>query len=182
MLSTMLFDRPEVFEDVVKVADLAQKYTPNRMLAPALTPTLMPEEQEEVVVRSIGETEKPTVAAPAEETPKIIQVGRYQAYYDPEIDKLVDVKTGRPFDVGSAEETSERGTITIGGREAYLDTKTNEYKDAKTGEVISNYAEGGSVQRLRNGGQARMSGPRRSGNIPRRVTLADLARYYGEGR
>lgn len=158
MLSKMMFDRPEMPETAVKVADLYKKYAPSRVVAPGLTPVLMPEEQEEPVVRSASEEAALAAkAAPAAQEgagPEIIQVGRFKAYYDPTIDKLVDVETGQPFDIGDGDvgEATETGTVMYNGREAYVDPKTGEYKDAKTGKVLAK-ARGGSVQRLNKGGQ-----------------------------
>lgn len=161
MLSKMMFDRPEMPETAVKVADLYKKYAPSRVVAPGLTPVLMPEEQEEPVVRSAGEEVAAPAAAPAAPAaategagPEIIQVGRFKAYYDPSIDKLVNVETGQPFDIGEADagEAAETGTVMYNGREAYVDPETGEYKDVKTGKVLAK-ARGGSVQRLKKGGQ-----------------------------
>jgi hypothetical protein len=47
----------------------------------------------------------------------------------------------------------EEGSVMMGDRAVVVDASTGQYKDAATGEIVSNFAEGGSVQQLKKGGQ-----------------------------
>jgi len=78
-------------------------------------------------------------------------------------------EVGIPEEVPT-EETPEEGTVMMGDRAVVFDASTGQYKDAATGEIVSNFAEGGSVQQLKKGGP-----PRRG------YDYANAARTVGQG-
>jgi hypothetical protein len=78
-------------------------------------------------------------------------------------------EAGIPEEVPT-EEMPEEGTVMMGDRAVVFDASTGQYKDAATGEIVSNFAEGGSVQQLKKGGQ-----PRRG------YDYANAARTVGQG-
>jgi hypothetical protein len=94
-LSKFMFDRPAIGGDI---ADLAEKYLPERVLAPGLIPTLVPEAREEPVLASEGErVAVAPVAEVAAEVPikGLTMFGDKAVEYDPETDTFVELATGR---------------------------------------------------------------------------------------
>jgi hypothetical protein len=94
-LSKVLFDRPAIGGDIT---DLAEKYLPERVLAPGLIPTLVPEAREEPVLASEGErVAVAPVAEVAAEVPikGVTMFGDKAVEYDPETDTFVELATGR---------------------------------------------------------------------------------------
>jgi hypothetical protein len=94
-LSKFMFDRPAIGGDI---ADLAEKYLPERVLAPGLIPTLVPEAREEPVLASEGErVAVAPVAEVAAEVPikGVTMFGDKAVEYDPETDTFVELATGR---------------------------------------------------------------------------------------
>jgi hypothetical protein len=98
-LSKFMFDRPTVGG---KIADLADKYLPQRVLAPGLTPTLVPEAREEPVLASPDEVAvaERVAAAPVAEAAPVsekgaVMFGDKAVEYDPETDTFVELATGR---------------------------------------------------------------------------------------
>jgi hypothetical protein len=94
-LSKFMFDRPTIGGDI---ADLTEKYLPERVLAPGLIPTLVPEAREEPVLAS--EVERVAVAPVAEvaaevPTKGVTMFGDKAVEYDPETDTFVELATGR---------------------------------------------------------------------------------------
>ena len=99
-LSKLMFDRPAVGG---KIADLGEKYLPQRVLAPGLIPTLVPEAREEPVLASeaeVASAQRAAVAPVAEvaaPVPKegVTMFGDKAVEYDPETDTFVELETGR---------------------------------------------------------------------------------------
>lgn len=95
-LSKFMFDRPAIGGNI---ADLVEKYTPDRVLAPGLIPTLVPEAREEPVLASPTEVAPVVEAAVAEAAPipeeGAVMFGDKAVEYDPETDTFVELATGR---------------------------------------------------------------------------------------
>jgi hypothetical protein len=95
-LSKFMFDRPAIGGNI---ADLVEKYTPDRVLAPGLIPTLVPEAREEPVLASDAEVAPVVEAAVAEAAPipkeGAVMFGDKAIEYDPETDTFVELATGR---------------------------------------------------------------------------------------
>jgi hypothetical protein len=95
-LSKFMFDRPAIGGNI---ADLVEKYTPDRVLAPGLIPTLVPEAREEPVLASPTEVAPVVEAAVAEAAPipeeGTVMLGDKAVEYDPETDTFVELATGR---------------------------------------------------------------------------------------
>ena len=99
-LSKFMFDRPSVGGNI---ADLAEKYAPQRVLAPGLIPTLVPEAREEPVLASpdeVAAAQRAAVAPVAEvaaEVPEegVTMFGDKAVQYDPETDTYIELATGR---------------------------------------------------------------------------------------
>ena len=95
-MSKFMFDRPAVGGNI---ADLIEKYTPDRVLAPGLIPTLMPEAREAPVIASPTEVAPVVEAAVAEAAPipkeGAVMFGDKAVEYDPETDTFVELATGR---------------------------------------------------------------------------------------
>ena len=104
-MSKFMFDRPAVGGNI---ADLAEKYSPRRVLAPGLIPTLVPETREEPVLASEAEVAAAPVAEVAPDE-GILKIGDVTAKYDPETNTYVDLATGRRakelVDLLNTEET-----------------------------------------------------------------------------
>lgn len=104
-LSKFMFDRPAVGGNI---ADLVEKYTPDRVLAPGLIPTLVPEAREEPVLASPGEVVAPqavaTEAAAVEEVPLqgTITDPRTGRQMELRGDRLFYVDTGEPADIDTS--------------------------------------------------------------------------------
>lgn len=75
-----------------------------------------------------------------------------------------------PVEEAASEELPEEGTVMMGDRAVVFDAPTGQYKDATTGEIVSNFAEGGPVK-LRKGGQPKKQG----------YDYANAARTFGQG-
>jgi hypothetical protein len=164
-LSKFLFDRPEFMKSAANLADLTgkYKYVPDRLVAPALMPVLMPEGQDDPVVASRAD-----IAVAAQ---KAAETAAAQAAAE----KAATAETAP-----AAKEVPLKGTVTDprtgrlmelrGNRLFYTDT--NEPADIDLDPLLSRsnpagMRRGGTVQAFRNGGG---------------VTLADLAQYYGMRR
>lgn len=103
-LSKFMFDRPAIGGNI---ADLAEKYGPQRVLAPGLIPMLVPDAREEPVLASEAEVaaaERAAVAPVAEAEvveaapiPEdgVVMFGDKAIEYDPETDTFVELATGR---------------------------------------------------------------------------------------
>jgi hypothetical protein len=93
-LSKFMFDRPSVGG---KIADLGEKYLPQRVLAPGLIPTLVPEAREEPVLASPDEVVAVAPVAEAAPVPEegAVMFGDKAIEYDPETDTFVELATGR---------------------------------------------------------------------------------------
>jgi hypothetical protein len=160
-LSKFFFDRPEIMKSAANLADLTgkYKYVPDRLVAPALMPVLMPEGRDDPVVASradiavaaqkAAETAAAQAAAEkaaAEETKKVPLEGT-----------VTDPRTGRLMKIR-------------GNRFYYIDN--DEPSDIDLDPLLSRSDpagkyRGGTVRPFRNGGKA---------------TIADMARHYGARR
>lgn len=104
-LSKFMFDRPSVGG---KIADLGEKYLPQRVLAPGLIPTLVPEAREEPVLASPDEVVVPQAAAT--EAVAVEEVPLQGTITDPRTgrqmelrgDRLFYVDTGEPADIDTS--------------------------------------------------------------------------------
>jgi hypothetical protein len=148
-LSKFMFDRPDVGG---KIADLGEKYLPQRVLAPGLIPTLVPEAREEPVLASEAEVAAAERAA--------AQAAALSAETDvvPIKGTLTYPRTGRQMELR-------------GDRLFYVDT--GEPADIDTSPLLDRsdpargMYRGGTVQAFNKGGKA---------------TIADMARHYGARR
>jgi hypothetical protein len=152
-LSKFMFDRPDVGG---KIADLGEKYLPQRVLAPGLIPTLVPEAREEPVLASPDEVAAAERAA-AERA--AAQAAAAQAEEAAPLEGTVtDPRTGRQM-------------VLRGDRLFYVDT--GEPADIDTSRLLDRSDpalgryRGGRVQPFKKGGKAR---------------IADMARHYGARR
>jgi hypothetical protein len=149
-LSKMLFDRPAVGG---KIADLAEKYSPQRVLAPGLIPTLVPEAREEPVLASPEE-----VAAAQAAAAQAAAAQAAETEVVPLKGTITDPRTGRQMELR-------------GDRLFYVDT--GEPADIDTSPLLDRsdpalgMYRGGRVQAFKTGGMA---------------SIADLARHYGMRR
>jgi hypothetical protein len=153
-LSKMLFDRPAVGG---KIADLAEKYSPQRVLAPGLIPTLVPEAREEPVLASPEEVAAAEKAA-AEKAAAAQAAAAAETEEVPLKGTITDPRTGRQMELR-------------GDRLFYVDT--GEPADIDTSRLLDRSDpalgryRGGRVQAFKTGGRA---------------TIADMARHYGARR
>ena len=166
ILSNFLFDRPEVLKSAANLADLTgkYKYVPDRLVAPALMPVLMPEGQDDPVVASRAD-----IAVAAQ---KAAETAAAQAAAE----KAATAETAP-----ATKEVSLKGTVTdprtgrlmeLRGNRFYY-TDTNELSDIDPDPLLSRsdpargMYRGGRVPAFKTGGRA---------------TIADMARHYGARR
>ena len=160
-LSKFLFDRPEFMKSAANLADLTgkYKYVPDRLVAPALMPVLMPEGRDDPVVASradiavaaqkAAETAAAQAAsekAAAEETKKVPLEGTVT---DPRTGRLMKIRGNRFYYIDN-DEPSDIDLDPLLSRS----------------DPVGKY-RGGTVRPFRNGGKA---------------TIADMARHYGARR
>jgi hypothetical protein len=162
ILSNFLFDRPEILKSAANLTDLTgkYKYVPDRLVAPALMPVLMPEGQDDPVVATRAEraaaeraaAEKAAAAerAAAEKAAAAERASLEGTITDPRTGRLMKLRGGRLFYVDTGEPA---------------DIDTSRLLD-RSDPALGRY-RGGSVQAFRNGGMA---------------SIADLARHYGMRR
>jgi hypothetical protein len=132
-LSKFMFDRPSVGG---KIADLGEKYLPQRVLAPGLIPTLVPEAREEPVLASPDEVVVVPQAA-ATEAAAIEEV--------PLQGTITDPRTGRQMEL-----RGDRLFYTDNGEPADIDTsRLLDRSDPALGKY-----RGGRVQPFKKGGKA----------------------------
>jgi hypothetical protein len=156
-LSKFMFDRPAIGGTI---ADLADKYSPQRVLAPGLIPTLVPEAREEPVLASEAEV---AAAERAAVERAAAQAAAAQA---------------AAAQAEAAKEGTEDTIYTYNGVKSKFDPVAKEFYDITdpsyrvkkledfTPPPVGKY-RGGTVQAFRNGGMA---------------SIADLARHYGMRR
>jgi len=156
-LSKFMFDRPAIGGTI---ADLGEKYLPQRVLAPGLIPTLVPEAREEPVLASEAEV---AAAERAAAQAAAAQAAAAQA---------------EAAKAEAAKEGTEDTIYTYNGVKSKFDPVTKEFYDITdpsyrvkkledfTPPPVGKY-RGGTVQAFRNGGMA---------------SIADLARHYGMRR
>ena len=160
-LSKFFFDRPEIMKSAANLADLTgkYKYVPDRLVAPALMPVLMPEGRDDPVVASradiavaaqkAAETAAAQAAsekAAAEETKKVPLEGTVT---DPRTGRLMKIRGNRFYYIDN-DEPSDIDLDPLLSRS----------------DPVGKY-RGGTVRPFRNGGKA---------------TIADMARHYGARR
>ena len=165
-LSKFLFDRPEFTKSAANLADLTgkYKYVPDRLVAPALMPVLMPEGRDDPVVASRAD-----IAVAAQ---KAAETAAAQA---------VAEKAATAETAPAAKEVPLKGTITdprtgrtmvLRGNRFYY-TDNDELSDIDPDPLLNRsdpalgMYRGGTVQAFRNGGKA---------------SIADMARHYGMRR
>ena len=148
-LSKFMFDRPTVGG---KIADLGEKYLPQRVLAPGLIPTLVPEAREEPVLASEAEVAAAERAAAQRAAAEAAAA-----------------------EAAAAQEGTEDTIYTYNGVKSKFDPVAKEFYDISdpsyrvkkledfTPPPMGKY-RGGTVQAFKNGGMA---------------SIADLARHYG---
>jgi hypothetical protein len=179
-------------QKVQAATDLAQKYGPQGMAAlrvvnPAL---IQPQMDPASTVEVFNAEEQPTPEGYIAQFPNV-EMGspdalRLEKFYGaPEAASTLNLDAFRPAQPvagpagGVTVTPSADGKVYLDGREVYFDPDAQEYMDVETNEIVQGYARGGIVQApiaLRSGGRVPAY------NMGGRVTLADLARYYGMGR
>ncbi len=165
-LSKFFFDRPEIMKSAANLADLTgkYKYVPDRLVAPALMPVLMPEGRDDPVVASRAD-----IAVAAQ---KAAETAAAQAAAE----KAATAETAP-----ATKEVPLKGTITdprtgrtmvLRGNRFYY-TDNDELSDIDPDPLLNRsdpalgMYRGGTVQAFRNGGMA---------------SIADMARHYGMRR
>jgi hypothetical protein len=135
-LSKFMFDRPSVGG---KIADLGEKYLPQRVLAPGLIPTLVPEAREEPVLASPDEVVVVPQAA-ATEAVAVEEVPLQGTITDPRTGRQMELRGDRLFYVDTGEPA---------------DIDTSRLLD-RSDPALGKY-RGGRVQPFKKGGKARIA-------------------------
>ena len=149
ILSKFLFDRPEIMKSAANLADLTGKYknVPDRLVAPALMPVLMPEGRDDPVVAT--RAERAAAAQAAAVQAEAAKAAALPTAADIDLEIKTDAATGREY--ATIKETGETYFIDNG------EVRTSAKK----------LKRGGSVQAFNRGGMASIADLARHYNTQR---------------
>ena len=172
ILSNFLFDRPEVLKSAANLADLTgkYKYVPDRLVAPALMPVLMPEGQDDPVVATRAERAAAERAA-AERAAAERAAAEKAAAAQAEATEATEATEAVPLKGTITDPRTGRKMQLRGSRLFFVDT--GEPADIDLDPLLSRsdpargMYRGGRVPPFKKGGKAR---------------IADMARHYGARR